>query len=140
MVNDSKNLKDKIFAYKGLGMIGSADIIGAVISAIFWLSIASVLEVEEYGELHYFIGIAGVVFVVALIGTRQAITVYSAKKVNVVSTLFLISLLVGTVIAISVFFISNKIDVSLLLIAFIINEMSLGYLLGNYSLVIQNIF
>ena len=130
MVNDSKNLKDKIFAYKGLGMIGSADIIGAVISAIFWLSIASVLEVEEYGELHYFIGIAGVVFVVALIGTQQAITVYSAKKVNVVSTLFFISLLAGAVTAIAVFFISNKIDISLLLIAYIINDLSLGYLLG----------
>ena len=130
MVDDSKNLKDKIFAYKGLGMIGSADIIGAAISAIFWLSIASVLEVEEYGELHYFIGIAGVVFVVALIGTRQAITVYSAKKVNVVSTLFFISLLAGAVAAIAVFFISNKIDVSLLLIAYIINDLSLGYLLG----------
>ena len=130
MVNDSKNLKDKFFAYKGLGMIGSADIIGAVISAIFWLSIASVLEVEEYGELHYFIGIAGVVFVVALIGTQQAITVYSAKKVNVVSTLFFISLLAGAVTAIAVFFISNKIDISLLLIAYIINDLSLGYLLG----------
>ena len=130
MVDDSKNLKDKIFAYKGLGMIGSADIIGAAISAIFWLSIASILEVKEYGELHYFIGIAGVVFVVALIGTQQAITVYSAKKVNVVSTLFFISLLAGAVTAIAVFFISNKIDISLLLIAYIINDLSLGYLLG----------
>ena len=32
MVSDSKNLKDKIFAFKGLGMIGSADIIGAIIT------------------------------------------------------------------------------------------------------------
>ena len=88
-----------------MAIIGSTDIIGAAISAIFWLSIASVLEVEEYGELHYFIGIAGVVFVVALIGTQQAITVYSAKKVNVVSILFLFSLLAGTVSALIVFFI-----------------------------------
>ena len=44
MVDDSKNLKDKIFAYKGLGMIGSADIIGAAITGIFWLSIASFIE------------------------------------------------------------------------------------------------
>lgn len=138
MVNDSKNLKDKIFAYKGLGMIGSADIIGAVISAIFWLSIASVLEVEEYGELHYFIGIAGVVFVVALIGTRQAITVYSAKKVNVVSTLFFFSLLAGAMSALVVFFISNQFHVSFLILGFLVNDLALGYLIGkklfkNYS-------
>ena len=76
MVNDSKNLKDKIFAYKDLGMIGSADIIGAAITGIFWLSIALFLEVEEYGEIHYFIGIAGVAFVFALFGTQHVITVY----------------------------------------------------------------
>ncbi|SVB02036.1 uncharacterized protein METZ01_LOCUS154890, partial [marine metagenome] len=49
MVDDSKNLKDKIFAFRGLAMIGSADIIGAIITGIFWLAIASFLEVEEYG-------------------------------------------------------------------------------------------
>ena len=138
MVNDSKNLKDKIFAYKGLGMIGSADIIGAVISAIFWLSIASFLEVEEYGQIHYFLGIAGVAYVITLFGTQHTITVYSAKKVNVVSTLFFLSILAGVAAALIVFIIYNEMDVSLLLIAYTINDLSLGYLLGkklfnNYS-------
>ena len=82
MVDDSKNLKDKIFAYKGLGMIGSADIIGAAITGIFWLSIASLIDVKEYGELHYFMGIAGLAYVITLIGTQNTVTVYSAKKIN----------------------------------------------------------
>ena len=138
MVNDSKNLKDKIFAFKGLGMIGSADIIGAVISAIFWLSIASFLEVEEYGQIHYFLGIAGVAYVITLFGTQHTITVYSAKKVNVVSTLFFLSILACVAAALIVFIIYNEMDVSLLLIAYTINDLSLGYLLGkklfnNYS-------
>ena len=80
MVDDSKNLKDRIFAYKGLGMIGSADIIGAIITGIFWLFIATFLEVEEYGQIHYFLGIAGVAYVITLFGTQHTITVYSAKK------------------------------------------------------------
>ena len=63
MVNDSKNLKDKIFAYKDLGILGSADIIGAAIIGIFWLLIASFIDVEEYGQLHYFLGIAGIAYV-----------------------------------------------------------------------------
>ena len=138
MVNDSKNLKDKIFAFKGLGMIGSADIIGAIITGIFWLSIATFLEVEEYGELHYFLGIAGVAYVITLFGTQHTITVYSAKKVNVVSTLFFLSILAGVAAALIVFIIYNEMDVSLLLIAYTINDLSLGYLLGkklfnNYS-------
>ena len=138
MVNDSKNLKDKIFAFKGLGMIGSADIIGAIITGIFWLSIATFLEVEEYGQLHYFLGIAGVAYVITLFGTQHTITVYSAKKVNVVSTLFFLSILAGVAAALIVFIIYNEMDVSLLLIAYTINDLSLGYLLGkklfnNYS-------
>ena len=138
MVNDSKNLKDRIFAYKGLGMIGSADIIGAIITGIFWLSIATFLEVEEYGQIHYFLGIAGVAYVITLFGTQHTITVYSAKKVNVVSTLFFLSILAGVAAALIVFIIYNEMDVSLLLIAYTINDLSLGYLLGkklfnNYS-------
>ena len=138
MVDDSKNLKDRIFAYKGLGMIGSADIIGAIITGIFWLSIATFLEVEEYGQIHYFLGIAGVAYVITLFGTQHTITVYSAKKVNVVSTLFFLSILAGVAAALIVFIIYNEMDVSLLLIAYTINDLSLGYLLGkklfnNYS-------
>ena len=45
------NLKNKLFAHKGLALIGSADIIGNAISATFWLVIASLLLVEEYGEI-----------------------------------------------------------------------------------------
>ena len=130
MVDDSKNLKDKIFAFKDLGMIGSADIIGAAITGIFWLSIALFLEVEEYGEVHYFIGIAGVAFVFALFGTQHVITVYSAKKINVVSTLFFLSILTSLGVALIVFTFYNQIDLSFLLIGYTINELALGYLIG----------
>ena len=34
------NLKNKLFAHKGLALIGSAEIIGSAISAIFWLVLA----------------------------------------------------------------------------------------------------
>jgi len=133
MVDDSKNLKDKIFAFRGLAMIGSADIIGAIITGIFWLAIASFLEVEEYGELHYFIGIAGGAYVMVLIATQHTVTVYTAKKANIISTLFFLSILAGVAAALIVFIIFNQLDVSLLLIAYVLNEMSLGFLLGKKS-------
>ena len=135
---DRSNIRNKLFAFKGLTLIGSADIIGAIITGIFWLFIASLIEVKEYGELHYFIGIAGLAYVITLIGTQNTVTVYSAKKINVVSTLFFISLLIASVTALVVFFIYNKPDVSLLVIGYAINDLSIGYLLGkklfgNYS-------
>ena len=77
---DRSNIRNKLFAFKGLTLIGSADIIGAIITGIFWLSIASLIDVKEYGELHYFMGIAGLAYVITLIGTQNTVTVYSAKK------------------------------------------------------------
>ena len=135
---DSSNFRNKLFALKGLALIGSADIIGIAITGIFWLSIATFLEVEEFGQIHYFLAIAGIAYIVAMIGTRNAITVYSAKKVNVVSTLFLFSLLAGAMSALIVFFISNQFHVSFLILGFLVNDLSLGYLIGkklfkNYS-------
>ena len=135
---DRSNIRNKLFTFKGLTLIGSADIIGAIITGIFWLSIASLIDVKEYGELHYFMGIAGLAYVITLIGTQNTVTVYSAKKINVVSTLFFISLLIASVTALVVFFIYNKPDVSLLVIGYAINDLSIGYLLGkklfgNYS-------
>tara|TARA_Y100000782_G_C10139735_1_gene246684 strand:- start:24 stop:1205 length:1182 start_codon:yes stop_codon:yes gene_type:complete len=125
------DLKKKLFALKGLAFIGSADIIGIGLTGIFWFTIATLIEVEEFGQIHYFLAIAGMAYIVAQIGTQNAITVYSAKKVNVVSTLFLFSLLAGTMSAFVVFFISNEFHISFLVLGFLVNDLSLGYLLGN---------
>ena len=130
MVDDTKNFRSKIFAYKGLGFIGSADIIGAAITGFFWLSIASFVAVEEYGHLHYFLGIAGIAYIVTLLGTQQTITVYSAKKINVVSTLIFISIVVVTITALIIFFMYDKPELSLLVIGYAVNDMAIGYLLG----------
>ena len=132
------NLRNNSFAGKGLAFIASADVIGLILSATFWFLIATFIEVEEFGQIHYFLAIAGMAYIIAQIGTANTITVYSAKKVNVVSILFLFSLLAGTVSALIVFFISNEFHVSFLVLGFLINDLALGYLLGkklfkNYS-------
>jgi O-antigen/teichoic acid export membrane protein len=75
---------------------------------------------------------------VTLIGTQQTITVYSAKKTNVVSTLFFISIVVASITALIIFFIYGQLELSLLVIGYAVNDMAIGYLLGkklfgNYS-------
>ena len=113
-------VKNKIL--KELSTIGVSDVFGMGISAIFWFFIASQVEVEEYGELHYFIAIAGFAFIVSLIGTQNAITVFTAKKIKIQSTLFILSLLFGTIAAITVFIFLGRLDAGILVISFIIND------------------
>tara|TARA_Y100000996_G_scaffold34951_1_gene24521 strand:+ start:1406 stop:2560 length:1155 start_codon:yes stop_codon:yes gene_type:complete len=136
-MNDENN-NSKFSSFKDLFTLGSTDIIAVAITGIFWLSIASFIEVEDYGQLHYFLGIAGISYIVTLLGTQQTITVYSAKKINVVSTLFLISIIVASVTALIIFLMYGQLELSLLIIGYTINDMAIGYLLGkklfrNYS-------
>ena len=132
-------VKNKIL--KELSTIGVSDVFGMGISAIFWFFIASQVEVEEYGEIHYFIAIASFAFIVSLIGTQNAITVFTAKKIKIQSTLFLISLIGGFVSFTIILITLQKFDIGALVIAYIINEMALSYIIGKklYSEYSKNI-
>tara|TARA_B100001013_G_C24584967_1_gene432280 strand:+ start:43 stop:1191 length:1149 start_codon:yes stop_codon:yes gene_type:complete len=120
----------KTNSLKSLSAIGFSDIIGTGIAAFFWFYLATLLDVETYGELHYFIAIAGFAYIISMIGTRDVITVYVSKKINVTSVLFLLSLGGGAVAAIVVFGIFHRIDAAFLVLAFIINDLAIGYILG----------
>ena len=120
---------------KDLSTIGISDVMGMGIAAAFWFFIAAQLEVEEYGELHFFIAIASFAFGIALIGTQNVITVLTAKNIKIQSTLFILSLVFGGIGTIIVFILSERIDVGLLVIGFIINDLAIAYLIGkkNFS-------
>ncbi|WP_100182752.1 lipopolysaccharide biosynthesis protein [Candidatus Nitrosotenuis aquarius] len=124
------NIKNKLVGLKGLASIGLADIIGNAITVLFWFYIASRLDPHDYGQIQYFLGIAGTASYISLIGTQNTITVYTAKNINVQSTLYLISLLVGLVSSIAIMIIFYRIDVVLLLFGYIINTLAIGELLG----------
>tara|TARA_B100000029_G_scaffold432879_2_gene445359 strand:+ start:239 stop:1396 length:1158 start_codon:yes stop_codon:yes gene_type:complete len=127
--NNKKNSQNKD-RVKGIFYLGTGDFVGGGIVAIFWLFIASLISVEDYGQLHYFIGIAGIAYVLTLIGTRNTMIVYVAKKIEAYSTLSTISIIFGIITALIVFLIFYRLDVSLLLLAFVINDICLGYILG----------
>ena len=130
MVDDSNNLKDKIFALKGLAIIGSADIIGAAISTIFWLILASLLLVEEYGKITYLIAIASLAQSCSVVGSSNTFMVYSSKKPELIQTLIFLSFIAAIVSSIIAFFVTQKFELIFLVISFLILELSSAILLG----------
>ena len=110
--------------------ISGADFFGAGISGAFWFILATLILPEKFGEIHYFIGIAGLAYGLSLIGSSDVLSVYVAKKIQLQSTLGLLSLIIGTISAIVVIVLFTRIDVSFLLIVFIVNDLAIGYLLG----------
>ena len=114
----------------GLGVLGIADLITALLGGIFWLIIATLIEPEEYGKITYLLSIVGIAFSICLIGIRETIVVYVAKKNPITPTIFFITGLSGLIGFIALSGIFSRFDLSFLLLGFIINELSLGYFLG----------
>ena len=126
---------------KDISAIGGADVFGTAMSAVFWFYLASQIEPSSYGEIIWFLGIASIFSGIALFGTTNTLTVYTAKKTQIQSTLNFISLsasVILSLIVIVVFPSFYTIDVGIILIAFVINALAIGDLLGrkqynNYS-------
>ena len=123
-------IKDSIIGKKGLLSIGFADIVGSAISGLFWLYIASQLNPDVFGELIYFISIAGLAQMVSLLGSSNALTVYTAKNVKIQSTLFVISILAAAIslAIITIFF--NRLDAGLLAVGFVVFSLVNSVILG----------
>jgi len=110
--------------------LSAGDYGGTIIVAVFWFLLAVLITPEEYGEIHYFMGIAGLAFSVALLTTQDTIIVYTAKNVKLAPTLFLISLIAGGIAAVVVAALFSRVDSSFLLLGFIVNDLAIGYIVG----------
>ena len=103
---------------------------GAIIVSAFWFLLAFLISPEEYGEIHYFIGIAGLAFSISLLTTQETVIVYTAKNVKLAPTLFLISLIAGGIAAVVITALFSRVDSSFLLLGFIVNDLAIGYIVG----------
>ena len=126
---------------RDISAVGGADIFGTAMSAIFWFYLASQIEPSSYGEIGWCLGIAGLFSGIALFGTASTLTVYTAKKTQIQSTLNFISLSASVILSFIVIVLFPSfytIDIGIILIAFVINTLAIGDLLGrkqysNYS-------
>ena len=115
---------------KGILSLSVGDYGGAIIVSAFWFLLAFLISPEEYGEIHYFIGIAGLAFSISLLTTQETIVVYTAKNVKLAPTLFLISLIAGGIAAVVIAALFSRVDSSFLLLGFIVNDLAIGYIVG----------
>jgi len=129
-MNFWNNLRQKLEQVKGLGFIGLGDIVGVAISSIFWFYLASVIEPHEYGEIHFFLSMAAIASSIALFGTQESITVLTAKGHKIQSGLNVISLGISSITSLFLIIFFQRIDVGIIVFAFVINTLSIGDLLG----------
>ncbi len=124
-------IKNGVKNHIGFGNIGFSDLTGSGLAVIFWLYLASVMQPEEYGEIHFFLGIAGLIQVISMIGSFNSVVVLSSKEKEAHTSLFLLSLIPSIISSIIAYMIFSRIDVGLLAISYVIFESVNGLVLGN---------
>jgi len=125
------NLSNKIYAVQGLAVIGLVDILGNIISAIFWIIIARFLGAEQYGHMSYFLAIAGIGSAVSLIGSENTLMVYTPKNVRIQSTIFLLAIIASCIAATTIYFLFYNPAISFLVIGYVIFGLTTSEILGN---------
>jgi len=97
-------IRNSFLLLKEISFLGVAHFIPTVISAIFWFYIASLIGDEAYGELTYYLAIAGIGSTVTLLGTPTALNVYAAKGERILPAISMITFTTSAIGAITIYF------------------------------------
>ena len=115
---------------KNLSFVGISDILGVVISSGFWLYIATIINETEYGEISYFLAIAGMSSSFVLLGAENTLIVYTAKKVKIQSAIFFIVSIIALITSIVLFIIFQSLEISIILLGYIIFGLAVHEIIG----------
>ena len=123
MVKFTEKLKD-------LSSLAVTDISAIGISAIFWFYMATVLGPKGYGEITFLLAIAQIGSTVSLLGSANALVVYTAKGVKIQSALYVLTLISGTIASIVIYFFVLNTGPSFVLLGYVIFALVTSELLG----------
>jgi O-antigen/teichoic acid export membrane protein len=103
-----KRIITRFPAIKDISTLSIAHFIPTLIAASFWFYIASLIGDEAYGELTYYLTIAGIGNTVTLLGTPTALNVYAAKGEQILPVISMITFTISAIGAITVYFIFHN--------------------------------
>ena len=130
MGRNSNKIVDFLNSIKGVSVLGASDIVAGAITAIFWLYVATLMEVEDYGEISYIIAIASVATTVSLIGSTNTLPVYIAKNVPIQSTIYFISIIVAIISSIFSLVIFFSFELPIFILGLIISGLAMSEIIG----------
>ena len=97
-------IRNSFSVLKQISFLGVAHVIPTLIAVGFWFYIASLIGDEAYGELTYYLTIAGIGSTVTLLGTPTALNVYAAKGERILPAVSMLTFTTSAIGAITVYF------------------------------------
>lgn len=130
MKKSLEKIKDIITRLRDLSSLAIANVTVSAIGGIFWFYMASLIGVESYGEVSYYIAISSMLGVVSTLGSGNTLIVYTAKGKKIQPQIFSISLISSIIISIIIFFIFYNVGVSLYIVGYVIFGLASSEILG----------
>jgi len=119
-----------ISGFKDITTLSGANIISTIIGGLFWFYIASLVGEEGYGEISYYLSIATIGSVVAMIGASNSLVVYAAKGEKILPVISFITLILSAIAAFIIFLIFFNIGASLHLFTYVIFGLITAEIIG----------
>lgn len=130
MTDSWDKIKNLISRFRGLTEIGIANIVSSAISAFFWLYMAALLGTTHYGEVSYFIAVAGIAGSIASLGASNTVIVYTAKGEKIQPSIFFVVIIAGIVTSAILYLIYYNLGVSLYTLGSLIFGLSIADIMG----------
>ncbi len=125
-----KKISNHFNILREISFLGIANIVPTIIAVGFWFYIASLIGDEAYGELTYYLTIAGIGSTVTLLGTPTALNVYAAKGERILPAISMIVFTTSAIGAITVFFMFYNPGASIHIFAYVIFALITAEFLG----------
>ena len=126
---DWKSIK-QIKGLKSISQIGAATVGGNAIAAFFWIYMADFMGQEDYGELGYLLSIAGIASTISILGGQWTMSVYTAKGIQIESSLYFISIITSTISAVVLYFLFENVGISVYVIGLVVFNLFIAEILG----------
>jgi len=125
-----KKINDKFPTLKQISFLGIANIIPTLIAAGFWFYIASMVGDAIYGEIIYYLTIAGIASGVTMLGAPSTLNVYAAKGERILPTFATIIFTISAIGAITIFFMFHNPGASIHAFSYVIFALITAEFLG----------
>ena len=103
-----KKINEHFSTLKQISFLGIANIVPTIIAFSFWIYIASLVGDEIYGEIIYYLTIAGIGSGITMLGAPSTLNVYAAKGERLIPIFSTIIFTVSAIGALTVFFIFHN--------------------------------
>ncbi|MGI0012675.1 MAG: lipopolysaccharide biosynthesis protein, partial [Nitrososphaera sp.] len=115
---------------KGFFQVSTGHFVAAVLSGIFWIGLASIMAIDSYGELNYYLSIASILATVSILGLNTAVTNFLSKGVDLRAQANFIVLVSNLVILPFLFVFVSHLPTMLLFVGLSFFTMSYAEVLG----------